>query len=316
MNVNQQNPNNPYADLFRSAPQSQPGAPGAPYLPSPSPNGGPVYNYAPPHPGSAGGLNMVQTPDLARIAHQGYLQQQQRLVQMGQMGQMGQVNPMQMNQMNQMAQMGQMGQMGVPGMMQARPGGGPAAGGVPHYMGIPPEVHQRGLREAQAREAQAREAHAQAQAQAQAQVSKKKRGSRAAPAQQMLPRQAHGPPMTQEQYLKAAAAAPHPSAEIEPWADALDELDPRENAMARFRARHGVVADVFGPEGLKEILEAGAGAGDPWEGFGGEGESLEEKVAAMERENGELESKLDSEVEAFKERLQEIESGEAMDVTA
>lgn len=37
---------------------------------------------------------------------------------------------------------------------------------------------------------------------------------------------------------------------VEPWADALDEIDPRERAMQRFRARHEVLADLFGSESI------------------------------------------------------------------
>lgn len=40
--------------------------------------------------------------------------------------------------------------------------------------------------------------------------------------------------------------------EVEPWADALDEIDPRELAMSRFRARHEMLEEVFGPEPISE----------------------------------------------------------------
>ena len=67
---------------------------------------------------------------------------------------------------------------------------------------------------------------------------------------------------SQEQYLKQSMApppgppvAPPPTlpqgqgiGEHEPWADALDEIDPRELAMGRFRARQEALAEVFGPE--------------------------------------------------------------------
>jgi hypothetical protein len=43
-----------------------------------------------------------------------------------------------------------------------------------------------------------------------------------------------------------------PMEQMEPWADALDELDPRELAMGRFRARHEIMAEVFGPERVRE----------------------------------------------------------------
>lgn len=39
-----------------------------------------------------------------------------------------------------------------------------------------------------------------------------------------------------------------PSVEVEPWADTLDELDPRELAMNRFRTRNEMLEEVFGPE--------------------------------------------------------------------
>lgn len=51
-----------------------------------------------------------------------------------------------------------------------------------------------------------------------------------------------------EHYAKTAMAAEA----IEPWADALDELDPRELAMSRFRARNEVMAEIFGPERVRE----------------------------------------------------------------
>ena len=44
--------------------------------------------------------------------------------------------------------------------------------------------------------------------------------------------------------------------EVEPWADSLDELDPRELAMSRFRARNEVMAEIFGPERVRELIEA------------------------------------------------------------
>ncbi len=56
------------------------------------------------------------------------------------------------------------------------------------------------------------------------------------------------PPGT-EHYAKNATAGES----IEPWADALDELDPRELAMSRFRARNEVMAEIFGPERVREF---------------------------------------------------------------
>lgn len=77
----------------------------------------------------------------------------------------------------------------------------------------------------------------------------------------MLPRHmsALAPPHGQEHYIKNAMAPPGqvgapgmPMEQMEPWADALDELDPRELAMGRFRARHEIMAEVFGPERVRE----------------------------------------------------------------
>lgn len=45
-----------------------------------------------------------------------------------------------------------------------------------------------------------------------------------------------------------------PSVEVEPWADALDELDPRELAMNRFRTRNEMLEEVFGPEPISALL--------------------------------------------------------------
>lgn len=63
-------------------------------------------------------------------------------------------------------------------------------------------------------------------------------------------------PPGSEHYAKNAIAAPSAAGiaaeNIEPWADALDELDPRELAMSRFRARNEVMAEIFGPERVRE----------------------------------------------------------------
>lgn len=61
-------------------------------------------------------------------------------------------------------------------------------------------------------------------------------------------------PPGSDHYVKNAAAAPAES--IEPWADALDELDPRELAMSRFRARNEVMAEIFGPERVRECYRS------------------------------------------------------------
>lgn len=61
---------------------------------------------------------------------------------------------------------------------------------------------------------------------------------------------AMAPPHGADHYIKNAMAAPAQVAavEIDPWADKLDEIDPRELAMARYRARNEMMAEVFGPE--------------------------------------------------------------------
>ena len=69
------------------------------------------------------------------------------------------------------------------------------------------------------------------------------------------------PPHGQDHYLRNAMAPPptHHSREPqfievpEPWADAVDELDAREMAMGRFRARHELLAEVFGPDPISEL---------------------------------------------------------------
>jgi hypothetical protein len=69
----------------------------------------------------------------------------------------------------------------------------------------------------------------------------------------MMPRHTQhlGPPHLSEHFLKHAMSGP---GDIEPWADALDEVDPREMAMGRFRARQGILSEVFGPETIREPL--------------------------------------------------------------
>ena len=86
--------------------------------------------------------------------------------------------------------------------------------------------------------------------------------------------------------------------EIEPWADALDEVDPREMAMGRFRARQEILAEVFGPENISASRRSAVawsqiahvsqediplGNWDPWAGLGMDGETLEAKVVCMQR---------------------------------
>ena len=69
------------------------------------------------------------------------------------------------------------------------------------------------------------------------------------PQVQTMPRHSQhiAPPYSSEHYLKQAMSGP---GEIEPWADGVDEVDPRELAMGRFRARQEILAEVFGPENI------------------------------------------------------------------
>ncbi|TYJ54694.1 hypothetical protein B9479_004633 [Cryptococcus floricola] len=260
-------PGAPYGDPYRQAAQHQ-----AQYPQS--------YNYAAPPNMLPGGLHHGAPPDLAAIARQGYLQQQQKLAQMG--------------------------QMGVPGMMPNR-GGVPGASQPQGYMGITQEMREKHAREMAMREAALRDAVAKDAA------KKKARQLKGTPAQQMLPRQGGGfqPPMSSDQYIKNAMTSPAvPQGEpIEPWADSLDELDPRELAMARFRKRHEVIGEIFGPETVKEIAEATKDF-DPWSGL--DGEALQEKVVSLEQETVDLEEKLAAELEAFKKRLTDIDAGEEL----
>lgn len=106
-----------------------------------------------------------------------------------------------------------------------------------------------------------------------------------------------------QDYVKGAMAPPTvpaqvrpndvgngPGPELEPWADMLDELDPRELAMGRFRARQEVMTEIFGPERvrefatwerkLKEPEDIPEPATDPWSGIGITGETLEAKVVS------------------------------------
>jgi hypothetical protein len=105
--------------------------------------------------------------------------------------------------------------------------------------------------------------------------------------------QNRAPPTSAEQYMKNAMHPPSAGPEVEPWADALDELDPRELAMNRFRSRHEMLSEVFGPEpistlfaprnrNLADVLESiPLGDGDAWAGLGMDGETLEAKVVRV-----------------------------------
>jgi len=223
------------------------------------------------------GMHVTMPPDLATLTQQGYLHQQQQLAAM-QAAQQGRA-PMPPG-MGMGMSMG-----GIPGMPMAGMGG---QGMMNMGMGM---SHQGGPS-------------------ASSSGSKKKKPSRIpppapTPAQQMIPRHnAHlAPPNSAEHYRQNAMLASGPEG-LEPWADQLDELDPREMAMARFRARQEVLGEVFGPEPIKNIP---LGPEDAWAGLGMDGETLEEKVAKLEQENAELEARMESEVDQWTERLRGIE---------
>ncbi|WWC65699.1 uncharacterized protein I303_108320 [Kwoniella dejecticola CBS 10117] len=254
---------------------------------------------------------MVNPQDIAMLAQQGYLRQQQQLTNMGQFGQAGAV--------------------GAAGAV--RPMAGGQIPSVYQMGGITPQMQQDLLqRQIQAQQAAiAQQAQAQSHNQAQSGSSgpgRKKRGPKPSAGAQMISRQTTSlqPPHSQEQYIKNALSAPPSQAQIsshttgaaptksepiEPWADALDELDPREIAMGRFRKRHEVLGEIFGPDATKDIPQS---AYDPWAGLGIDGETLEAKVLALEKENEELEARSRTVVEDFSRRLKEIESSHAVSV--
>lgn len=149
-----------------------------------------------------------------------------------------------------------------PGVVPGGPPGGP--GGAPPEMLQQQYLHQQQLAMAQAmRQQQLQQqqhavsvAAANAQAQA-AQAPPRPKARKGRPP--VLPRGQQG------DYVKGAMAPPTVPAvrqtevgnaatghETEPWADMLDELDPRELAMARFRARQEVMTEIFGPERVRE----------------------------------------------------------------
>jgi hypothetical protein len=139
--------------------------------------------------------------------------------------------------------------------------------------------------------------------------------------------------------MKNAMHPPSNGPEVEPWADALDELDPRELAMNRFRTRNEMLEEVFGPEPISmltqshvrstadEIESIPLGDGDAWAGLGMDGESLEAKVvsrrlpfylfvilmikAALEKENQELETSMDERLSSWTQHLASIETSES-----
>ncbi|WVR08221.1 hypothetical protein IAU60_005268 [Kwoniella sp. DSM 27419] len=249
-------------------------------------------------------MNMVNPPDMAMLARQGYLQQQQQLAAMTGYAP---------------ASVGSGGGTPGPGPMSMRPGAP-----MPQYYAMNPQAQVQAQQQHQElfhRQMQVQAQQHAAAAQAAASGSgKKKRGPKPSVGAQMIARQSSNfePPHSTDHYVKnALAPPPHPSTVgaspnagpgevIEPWADSLDELDPRELAMGRFRRRHEVLGEVFGPESIKDIP---SGEYDPWEGLGMDGETLEAKVLALEQENVELEGKLESEVDAFRRRLREIDAG-------
>ncbi|EIW71728.1 hypothetical protein TREMEDRAFT_60644 [Tremella mesenterica DSM 1558] len=192
----------------------------------------------------------MNPPDIHTIAQQGYLVQQQQL----------QALQMRQAQQAQMAQMGQAGQMSQVQQMQLQ------------------QMQQMQM-------AQMTPGHVQSSG-----SSKKKAKPRPSPASQMLPRAAPSmlPPHPPEHYLRNAMQPPpqHPPHPVmleapEPWADALDEIDSREVAMSRFRARQEMLTEVFSPDPIRKR--------DPWEGLGMDGETLEAKVLVLEKENETLE---------------------------
>lgn len=155
------------------------------------------------------------------------------------------------------------------------PGPGGPGGPGPEMLHQQQYLHQQQLAMAQAMRQQqqlqqqqhavsvaAANAQAQAHAQQRAPPAPKPRKGRPP----VLPRNA--PPQPPQDYVKGAMAPPTvpvvrqseagnavagPGAEHEPWADMLDELDPRELAMARFRARQEVMTEIFGPERVREF---------------------------------------------------------------
>ncbi|GMK54852.1 hypothetical protein CspeluHIS016_0114380 [Cutaneotrichosporon spelunceum] len=195
------------------------------------------------------------------------------------------------------------GAPGVPGVPQGMPGV-PGVPGLPHGM-VPGRPIAVDPVQQQQQHQQQQQAFL-AQARAHASAGKKKQGKKG-PQAPALPRQMAPP--GGDHFTKNAMAAET----IEPWADALDELDPRELAMSRFRARNEVMAEIFGPERVQTIPTKDA---DAWAGFWPPGESLEAKVQALEAENADLEAKFDSEIEAFRKRLEEADGRDEAAATA
>ncbi|WWD20160.1 hypothetical protein CI109_104636 [Kwoniella shandongensis] len=331
---------------------------------TPTPGQGQPSSYPFVAPPTANGVPLITPPDLAMVARNGYIQQQQALAAMS-AGAGGQFN----------------------GTPNRNPATGPGTPSVPpqyigQMMGMTPQMQLAVQAQAQIQAQHIAQQQAQAQGLIQQQQQqqqqhqqtpergtvKKKRGGGRPSAAQVLARQQASmqPPHSSEHYIKSAlslpqqqqqgtptpalhhaqAQSPHPHAQahghghghgqgqhhpqqsvggivagipqphvdpMEPWADGLDELDPREIAMGRFRSRHEVLGEIFGPESIKEIP---SGAYDPWEGLGIDGETLEAKVTALEAENAELESTLNSKVEGFKTRLQDIDEGRGQGVVA
>ncbi|KAL7424818.1 hypothetical protein Q5752_000502 [Cryptotrichosporon argae] len=156
--------------------------------------------------------------------------------------------------------------------------------------------------------------------------SKKSKKSMPRPAQQVMPQHMRPLPVptSREAYLASALRAPPgmpvsipglPPAmaapvevPFEPWADAIDELDPRELAMARFRSRQEILSEVFGPDALHKVPVE---EGDAWAGLGMDGETLEAKVLALEAENEALATASETVVDAFRRQLEVAEQAAA-----
>lgn len=66
------------------------------------------------------------------------------------------------------------------------------------------------------------------------------------------------PPVDARAYTLAMEQGRMDMAGPEPWTDAVDEVDPRELAMKRFRTRQELLSDVFGPERLSECSRSRA----------------------------------------------------------
>lgn len=161
----------------------------------------------------------------------------------GQGGGGGGVTAGQLQQAQAQAQM----QMQMQAQMQMGYGGYPqGAGAGPSGTGAPSHKKKRGVSEAFFIMLPALKSGVDAQCQ-----------PRPTPTQQMIPPQTRAIPT--EHYLKQALAPPAPAhltTEVEPWADPLDEIDPRELAMGRFKVRQEVLTEIFSPDPISEYSAA------------------------------------------------------------